>query len=100
MKQGSLSNCQHVDMAASVVLLAFSMVTVCNEQTVLAGHSMKFQPAMYQQAWTTMCNLVLIGDLLASEASGVDELSIDGQQLKNSLQASECTVQEALDHVC
>lgn len=61
------------------------------------GHNMKFQPAMCQQSWTTMCDLVLIGDLLAS--SGVDELSTDGQQLKNSLQASECTVQEALDHV-
>lgn len=84
-------------MAASVVVLAFSMVTLCNEQAVLAGHNMKFQPAMCQQSWTTMCDLVLIGDLLAS--SGVDELSTDGQQLKNSLQASECTVQEALDHV-
>lgn len=52
---------------------------------------------MYQQAWTTESNLVLIGDLLAS--SGVHELSIDGQQLQKSLQASECTVQEALDHV-
>ena len=84
-------------MAASVVVLAFSMVTVSNEQAVLAGHSMKFQSAMYQQAWTSMCNLVLIRDLLAS--SGVHELSIDGQQLQKSLQASECTVQEALDHV-
>ncbi len=75
------------------------MVNVCNEQAILfcsAGHDMEFQPAMHLQAWTTMCDLVLIGDLLAS--SGVRDLSSDGQQLKRSLQASELTVQEALDH--
>lgn len=44
-----------------------------------------------------MCNLVLIGGLVAS--NGVPDLSSDGQHSeKRSLQASELTVQQALDH--
>lgn len=51
---------------------------------------------MYLQAWTPMCALVLIGDLIAS--SGVHNLSLHGHYLMQSLQASELTVQQALDH--
>lgn len=43
-----------------------------------------------------MCDLVLIGDLIAS--SGVHDLSLHGEHLMQSLQASELTVQQALDH--
>ncbi len=43
-----------------------------------------------------MCDLVLIGGLLAS--NGVPDLSSDRQHLKRSLQASDLTVQQALDH--
>lgn len=43
-----------------------------------------------------MSDLVLIGDLIAS--SGVLDLSLHGQQLMQSLQTSELTVQQALDH--
>ena len=67
-----------------------------NEQAVLAGHKRNIRPAMYLQAWTPMCDLVLLGDLLAS--NGLRDLSSDGQHLKDSLQACEFTVQQALDH--
>ena len=42
---------------------------------------------MYLQAWTPTSDLVLIGDLIAS--SGVLDLSLQGQHLMQSLQASE-----------
>ena len=51
---------------------------------------------MYLKVWTPMCDLVLIGDLI--ESSGVHDLSLHGEHLMQSLQASELTVQQALDH--
>ncbi len=72
------------------------LANVCNEQAVLAGHERKIRPAMYLQAWTPTSDLVLIGDLIAS--SGVLDLSLQGQHLMQSLQASELTVQQALHH--
>ena len=70
------------------------------EDDVLAGHNRTTQPAMYRQAWTPMCNLMLIRDLMAMASSGVHDLSFHEQHLMRSLQDSELslTVQQALDH--
>ena len=57
--------CYHGSQAL-LRLRTSSPANVCNEQTVLAGHKRKLRPAMYLQAWTSMCDLVLIGDLIAS----------------------------------
>ena len=51
---------------------------------------------MHLQEWTSMCDLVLIGDLIQSSA--VRDLDSQGQQLMESLQSFECTVSQALKH--
>ena len=64
-----------------------------------AGHARQVRPDLYSRKWVAGYDLLLLGDLLVSCNSLVNDLDAQGQDLICALQAGNMkTVEQALQH--